>query len=255
VNDEQAIRLSDHGQPARPSAGGRFRIAEIYASRQGEGRLTGTSSLFIRLAGCNLRCWFCDTPHASWQPDGTWFTLESLVEACSGWSVRHAVITGGEPLLFPELHRLNAQLQASGWHTTVETAGTIFQPVACDLLSISPKLADSRPRSGEQRWRDLHEQRRWQPRIVRQLIEQAVDYQLKYVVDRPGEIAEIEWQLDQLALDGWRRDDHRILLMPQGTTVEELDARSPWINAACQLRGWGFSDRAHIRWFGHARGT
>ena len=47
-----------------------MRIAETYLSIQGEGLLTGTESVFVRAGGCNLRCWYCDTPYASWQPEG-----------------------------------------------------------------------------------------------------------------------------------------------------------------------------------------
>src|SRR5262245_8628508 len=157
-------------------------IAEVYCSLQGEGLLTGTPSVFIRASGCNLRCWFCDTPYTSWQPEGEDWSVEEIVEeverlaaaptipsplgASSSRSrpgegfhprtsldtlpralshveqlVRHVVITGGEPMLFAEMLPLCEKLSAAALHITIETAGTLFLPVACDLMSISPKLA------------------------------------------------------------------------------------------------------------------
>ena len=83
------------------------RIAEIFRSLQGEGRLTGTPSVFVRVAGCNLRCRFCDTPYASSDPEGTELAIdeilarvEQLAAAAEERSASgHVVLTGGEPML------------------------------------------------------------------------------------------------------------------------------------------------------------
>src|SRR5215468_5509616 len=89
-------------------------VAETFTSIQGEGKLTGTPSWFVRLSGCNLRCAWCDTPYASWRPEGSSRTLDDLVEEAransGGGGVRHAVITGGEPMIFPQLTELTRRL-------------------------------------------------------------------------------------------------------------------------------------------------
>ncbi|HUB33862.1 MAG TPA: 7-carboxy-7-deazaguanine synthase QueE, partial [Bryobacteraceae bacterium] len=118
-----------------------MRIAELFYSLQGEGSLVGVPSVFIRTTGCNLRCSWCDTPYTSWQPEGTDWSLRQILAEVRAHPARHAVVTGGEPMIQPEIIPLTEQLRAAGLHITVETAGTVFQPVACDLMSISPKLA------------------------------------------------------------------------------------------------------------------
>ena len=79
-------------------------IAEIFHSLQGEGELTGVPSVFVRTSGCNLRCNWCDTPYASWNPEGTPHTVEQVVEAVQAHpAARHVVLTGGEPMIAPDL--------------------------------------------------------------------------------------------------------------------------------------------------------
>src|SRR5271157_4199795 len=56
-----------------------MRIAEIFRSLQGEGRLTGVESVFVRFSGCNLRCRYCDTRYASWEPEGEELSLEEVL--------------------------------------------------------------------------------------------------------------------------------------------------------------------------------
>ena len=125
-----------------------MRIAEIYLSRQGEGFLTGTESVFVRVSGCNLRCHYCDTPFASWRPEGEDFSAAEIQEQVLAYDCPHVVLTGGEPLLFSELIPLCGGLRTRGRHITIETAGTLYLPLECDLLSISPKLANSTPSRG-----------------------------------------------------------------------------------------------------------
>ena len=141
-----------------------MRIAEIFRSLQGEGRLTGADSLFVRFSGCNLRCRFCDTRYASWSPEGEDLSLEEVLAQLAGLDpspdapVRHVVVTGGEPLLFDEVVPLCQALRDQRRHITIETAGTLFRPVACDLMSISPKLANSTPTPRESpAWAVRHE--------------------------------------------------------------------------------------------------
>ena len=87
-----------------------LRVSETFTSRQGEGKLTGTHSFFVRLSGCNLRCHFCDTPYASWNPAGKWETVAELLQQIEASGIKHVVLTGGEPLLPPLIEPLCHEL-------------------------------------------------------------------------------------------------------------------------------------------------
>ncbi len=228
-------------------------ISEIYRSCQGEGLLTGTPSVFVRTSGCNLRCGFCDTPFASWEPDGQPKTVNQIVKQVVEISeqAQHIVITGGEPFLSRELNDLCRELRRSGFHITIETAGTIFREPECDLMSISPKFSNSDPdleRAGE--WREKHQNTRYRPDIVRQLI-QRYDYQLKFVVDAPDDMDEIQDYLRTLETV----ESDRVLLMPQGVEPNSLESKGEWLVSICQQHGFTFCPRKHIEWYGNRRGT
>src|SRR5207244_7117083 len=145
-----------------------LKIAELFYSIQGEGSLVGVPSVFIRTSGCNLRCSWCDTPYTSWRPEGNELTLDQILDQVRAHPARHAVVTGGEPMIAPEIVALTERLRAAGMHITIETAGTVFQPVACDLMSISPKLANSTP--SDPAWSARHERLRIQPEVLAELI-------------------------------------------------------------------------------------
>ena len=88
-----------------------MKIAEIFPSLQGEGRLEGMPSIFIRTSGCNLRCQWCDTDYASWNPEGRQQSVADILEGVERFPERHVVVTGGEPLLAPEIEELCAGLR------------------------------------------------------------------------------------------------------------------------------------------------
>lgn len=228
-----------------------MKIAEIYRSIQGEGTLTGTASIFVRTSGCNLRCWFCDTPHASWKPTGKDLSVDEILQRLGQWDCRHVVLTGGEPMLHAELIPLSQTLGQLGKHVTIETAGTLFLPVACDLMSISPKLASSTPAAeSHPRWARRHQRDRFAPAVVRRLVA-AFPYQIKFVIDSPADCAEVDRilaQLPEVARD-------QVLLMPQGCRPDQLEQQRKWLEPYCQQHGFTFCPRRQFEWFDAVRGT
>lgn len=229
-----------------------MRIAEIYSSLQGEGLLTGAESIFIRTSGCNLRCWFCDTPYTSWAPEGEDLSVAEILDRAAAWpSTEHVVITGGEPMLHAELVPLTERLKKQGKSLTIETAGTLHLPVRCDLMSISPKRANSTPSpERDARWHVRHERDRHQPDVVRRLLAE-YPYQLKFVIDVPEDVSDVEVYLAEFS----EIDRARVLLMPQGTTLEELNERADWLEPYCAEHGYRYCPRKHIEWYGFTRGT
>jgi 7-carboxy-7-deazaguanine synthase len=227
------------------------KIAEIYKSIQGEGLLTGTPSVFVRASGCNLRCWFCDTPYASWQPEGHDYAVDEIIAEVEEWDCGHVVVTGGEPMLFAELIPLCRELRRRGRHVTIETAGTLYLPVECDLMSISPKLSGSGPAAAEHpAWSRRHERERLHCDVLVRLLRE-YSHQLKFVIDRPDDLAEVAELLASLPAVAAQR----VLFMPQGRTAEELAERGRWVEEACHERGWTYCPRRQIEWFGPVRRT
>ncbi len=222
-----------------------MKIAEIFYSIQGEGSLAGVPSIFVRSSGCNLRCSWCDTPYTSWKPEGENYTLDEILAQVSSYPAKHVVVTGGEPMIAPEIVPLTARLRERGLHITIETAGTVFEPVACDLMSISPKLANSTP---EGSWAQQHERLRIQPEVLRRLMD-AYEYQLKFVVAKPEDLDEIRAILGQL-----KANRERVILMPEGIESAILRERGVWLAEICKQEGFRFSPRLHVELWGNRRG-
>jgi 7-carboxy-7-deazaguanine synthase len=223
-----------------------LKIAELFYSLQGEGALVGVPSVFIRTSGCNLRCAWCDTPYTSWRPEGAELSLDQILDEVRAHPARHVVITGGEPMIAPDIIPLTERLRALGLHLTIETAGTVFQPVACDLMSISPKLANSTPQGP---WAAQHDRVRLQPAILLELMAR-YPYQLKFVIAAPGDIDEVHALL--AALNAGPR---HVILMPEGIDRELLRERGAWLAEICKQEGFRFSPRLHIDLYGNQRGV
>ncbi len=228
-----------------------MRVAEIFYSIQGEGGLLGTPSVFVRTSGCNLRCVWCDTPYTSWKPEGKEWNLRVILAAVKRHPTSFVVITGGEPFLAGEIAELTTRLRKKKYHITIETAGTIFKAVACDLISISPKLSNSTPWEREGgRFSHMHEARRLNLPVIQHFIDR-YDYQLKFVVERKKDFAEIQGILKRLH----NIEPAHVMIMAQGRTKKELRERAPWIVEMCKARGFRYTPRLQIDLYGNRRGT
>jgi 7-carboxy-7-deazaguanine synthase len=229
-----------------------MRIAEIFHSIQGEGLLAGVPSIFIRTSGCNLRCHWCDTPYASWKPEGPEISIEEILKKLKEWNCDHVVLTGGEPMIAPDLPELATALKKQKKHITIETAGTILpNSIPCDLASISPKLSNSTPSSErDPAWAKKHEAIRLQPEVISEWIRK-YPFQLKFVVSSENDLIEIKNLISCLP----PVPSDRILLMPEGIDIKTLATRSPWLVDICKREGFRFCPRLHIELFGQTRGT
>lgn len=231
-----------------------MRISEIFYSIQGEGELTGVPSVFVRTSGCNLRCRWCDTKYASWDPEGEDRTIDGIVAEVLSHGAHYTVVTGGEPMVAKGIHELMAALRAAGQHLTIETAATIPPDgIACDLASLSPKLANSTPLPGEiaPGWIEKHETLRLQPEVIRAWID-TYPYQLKFVVASASDLDEIEDLLRRIDRD---IPPHKVLLMPEGVTTDAIRGRDESLVDVCKERGYRYCNRLHVEIFGNKRGT
>jgi 7-carboxy-7-deazaguanine synthase len=223
-----------------------LKIAEIFYSLQGEGSLIGMPSLFIRVSGCNLRCSWCDTPYTSWNPEGRELTVDQILQESRAYPASHAVVTGGEPMIAPEIVPLTQRLRERGMHITIETAGTAIQPVVCDLMSISPKLSNSTPGPP---WNGQHERLRLQPTVLSQLIA-SYEYQLKFVIEKSEDVDEARALVAQL-----NAPREKVILMPEGADPDTLRERSLWLAEISKKEGFRFSPRLHVELWGNRRGV
>ena len=113
-----------------------FRVNNIFYSLQGEGRNTGRAAVFIRFAGCNLRCSFCDTEFESYRE----MTGEDILAAIRDYSSHFVVLTGGEPTLQVD-ETLVDLLHQHGYEVAMESNGTRPAPHNLDWLTVSPKTS------------------------------------------------------------------------------------------------------------------
>ena len=216
-------------------------VNEIFHSLQGEGLLAGAPSVFIRLAGCPVGCVWCDTKYAWDANQGEELPIPEIINKIIQWPSRYVVITGGEPMLNPQLADLAKALKERNKHITIETSGINFiAGLVCDLMSISPKTSNS----GQKKVPDT-----FFYSSIRQLIRH-YPYQLKFVVDSPDDLPEIQQAVEQIG----GVSAEKIMLMPQAKTRDELIAKSPMVAELCKQTGFVFCQRLHILLYDGVRG-
>ncbi|HMC66210.1 MAG TPA: 7-carboxy-7-deazaguanine synthase QueE [Gemmataceae bacterium] len=140
--------------PLRDKPAGQLLVHEVYRSIQGESTFTGLPCVFVRLAVCDARCVWCDTPHAFTQ--GQLLAVDGLVEDVKAYGCPLVEITGGEPLLQPEVLPLMARLADAGLTVLLETSGAHDVAVVDRRVHIIMDLKC--PDSGEcegNRWANL----------------------------------------------------------------------------------------------------
>jgi 7-carboxy-7-deazaguanine synthase len=248
---------------------------------QGEGKLIGTSCLFIRTSACNLRCaWIgadgngslCDTPYSSHKPEKNIMEIDDIIEIVidntQPYNIRHIVISGGEPTMQTEaLEELVERLSFLEYHITIETNATIFSEKLAkfvNLVSMSPKLSSSTPwkenmkNTGidfNEKWAQKHEKTRFKPDIINNWVNfsryYGNDFQLKYVISEPDDVIEINQVLTLLDNENILPSD--ICLMPEGIDIDSLNKRTSWMLEEAIKHGWRFTPRLHINLFGKNR--
>jgi len=217
-----------------------MQISEIFYSLQGEGFLAGTPSVFVRLAGCPLRCRWCDTKYAWDETAGQHYSIAKIVQTIGQAKSKFVVVTGGEPMINSDLPQLVQKLKQKGKHITIETAGIAFIPaLPCDLMSISPKLSNSTPDDPE--LAKIHEDSRLDIAVLRALID-GYSYQLKFVADSEDDLPEIQQTIEEIG----NVDLDKVMLMPQAETRDELLAKSPMVADMCKQTGFAFCHRLQV---------
>ena len=222
---------------------------EVFHSLQGEGVTQGTPTVFLRLATCNLTCGWCDTKYTwdweNYQYDEEVVSLETqeVQDAILSYGCPHLVISGGEPLLQQrELAPLVGGLKANGFYLEVETNGTLLPGDDLvrdiDQWNVSPKLGSS----------GNTKDRREIPGVLERFSQLPNAY-FKFVIVEPEDIEEVCALRDRYAMP-----QQRIILMPEGRTVEAVQDRSRWVSEACVKEGFRFSTRLHILLWGDQRG-
>lgn len=234
----------------------------IFDTVQGEGKLTGYPSVFIRLSQCNLRCQWrnpdgsfttCDTPHTSFEPEtSNKMSVDEIVEKILAIDCDHVVVTGGEPYFQKEVTEIIDRLHESGKHVTVETNGTIYRKSKADLVSISLKLESSstHPELGQR-----HNKNRLNYQSLLQFIQSSPDFQFKFVINDIQDVHEILTIRNELEGRSGIKINDRIWVMPQGISVSQLDDKMLWLVDLCKTYKWKLTDRMHLRIWGHAKGV
>jgi len=212
------------------------KVSEIFYSIQGEGKLVGVPSVFVRFSGCNLNCLWCDSQDYPAQK----MSIQAIVDKVNSYDCNFVVLTGGEPTLVSSLKKLCEKLHYK--HITLETNGTQFVPVPIGLVSISPKLTNS-----GNPFKDFAPLSAW--------IKHDCIHQIKFVINHADDIYEVLEIVGQLRDISKHVSSRNIILMPQGRTSEEIKRIEKEVVNMCKKYGFLYSPRLQIDIYGNQRGV
>lgn len=207
-------------------------VSEIFHSIQGEGPHTGHPAIFLRTAGCNLRCTWCDTPYALELRQGTKMETLEVIERIKEFDCQHLVITGGEPLI-QQKGLAEVLQQLKGYYVEVETNGGFESTIDeyIDQYNCSPKL----PGSGNKPYplKIYPGKKTW----------------YKFVIDDEEDLKEtlqfiVQYQIPK----------KRVRLMPQGETRSKSIEKSTWLIEQCKKYGYIFNPRLHVLIWNNKKG-
>lgn len=219
------------------------KLCEIMKTIQGEGRLQGVPSVLIRMCGCNLKCRWCDTEKTISASDTVVYKDSDLIYILKEMGCSHVVITGGEPTIHNELVDLISVLKENGFHVTVETNGTKYIDLKCDLVSISPKLSNSNPEELVDDEIKKYDDKRMRIDVIKKYI-QNHDYQLKFVCDDNDEdFNEVEEILSQLG----HYNNNKVMIMAESSTKKELEEKQLNIIRKCIKHNLRYANRLQLQ--------
>ena len=205
-----------------------MRIIEIFKGIQGEGKQIGRPTVFVRTAGCNLRCSFCDSKY-SWT-EGIEMTPREIVDKVIDFLIDDVTITGGEPGLQDDLEELVLLLRQIQTTVHIETNGTF--PFTFDARAIADIICSPKKANGHY--------------VMHNILRPSC---IKIVVKNPFEIEEaLEWAENRGI------DERKIWFMPEAANRMEYMERAPEIWQSCVQIGLNFSPREHIVLFDQERG-
>ncbi|MEM4167764.1 MAG: 7-carboxy-7-deazaguanine synthase QueE [Candidatus Caldarchaeum sp.] len=222
-------------------------VTELYTSFQGEGPYVGRQAIFLRLAGCNLSCSWCDS-RFSWDKkypafvEPTIFSTASLTEKLRRFQQKLCVVTGGEPLLQEKaLAELSVNL-AGEKELQIETNGTKFPHMLasspCDIsFIVSPKLANS----------GMPEHQRIYPEVLKSFVE--TNAWFKFVVSTEDCIAEVKDIVSTIGIP-----TSRVFIMPEGINATSQLTTLRTLAESILSSGFNISPRLHILIWGDERG-
>lgn len=205
-----------------------MRVNEIFYSIQGEGKSMGKPAVFVRLSGCNLRCWFCDTKYAFNEYKD--MSISEVIREIESFNCDRVVWTGGEPALqINDVLKVVNLLQL--YKHEIETNGTIYFPTKYfDVVTVSPKRNNV----------NLD---------VLEKMKNSDNVYFKFVINDKKDLMYYVGLMNELELD---RD--RVYFQPQATSIDEIVEKGKWLVEECKKYNVNFSARLHIILYGNVRG-